>query len=692
MRKRSGKRSSKILSIIVFVVIMMLYYWVTGDEGYSNTTGYDEYYSYGDDYNYDFGYSDDYDDSYLTNGAVQQGTYGTSGMDLEISGLRSHFVDTESAESAVMMVYMIGSDLESGNGCASTDIQEMLYASLGEDLKIVIQTGGSSYWYTKGISSKTRQRWLIDESGKLEHLEDVGKGSMVDVNSLSDFISWTAEEYPADRYFLVMWDHGGGTMNGFGYDEVNDNGSLSLVDMADALKDSGVKFDMIGFDACLMATLETAYALEPYADYMVASEEYEPGDGWYYTDFLEAWSDDISMPTEELGQRLIDSFAQYYRNREVTLSLVDLREIPYVCSLLEDFYDSAEVSIQQENTNFKTLSLARSKAREYCNGEIDQVDMLDLVRRTEFEGKDELVRAIQSCVKYYNNSSLTGSHGLAMYFPYSELNSYGSMRMMLKDMGMTESTDFYNYFLSIMAGGQSRNQSTGGIKAESVIDYSSESWYENDAAEFDYGEEYGELYLQETPDNNFELVLDDETWDKITDIQLSVMAYYEDGYLDLGNDNLEMWSDEGNLVLDFDYYWVSIDGNPVAFYADKIYEDTKSTIYSGRTYAILNDETLIEIELEWEPVTDETTEDPEGFVKGYRIVNDAIETEAKGLLTLKKGDKLSFLFDFYSEDGEYIESYEIGDVVAVKSQAELKVSYEELADMDVICWYTLIDI
>ena len=79
---------------------------------------------------------------------------------------------------------------------------------------------------------------------------------------------------------------------------------MSLSGLDFALESAGVKFDFIGFDACLMATVETALTMSEYADYLIASEETGPGVGWYYTDWLTALGMDPSMPTSRWGRRL----------------------------------------------------------------------------------------------------------------------------------------------------------------------------------------------------------------------------------------------------------------------------------------------------------------------------------------------------------------------------------------------------
>ena len=119
---------------------------------------------------------------------------------------------------------------------------------------------------------------------------------MTDPATLADFIRYCKETFPADRYALIMWDHGGGSLAGYGYDELyGAKGAMTLDKFCDALNKAGCRFDFIGFDACLMATVETAVAAEPYADYLIASEETEPGVGWYYTNWLTKLSQNTTL-------------------------------------------------------------------------------------------------------------------------------------------------------------------------------------------------------------------------------------------------------------------------------------------------------------------------------------------------------------------------------------------------------------
>ena len=86
-------------------------------------------------------------------------------------------------------------------------------------------------------------------------------------------------------------------------------------------KNGGVKFDIIGFDACLMATLETALVAEQYGDYLIASEAVEPGTGWYYTNWLSALSENPAIDSLDLGKQIIDDYVKMSGNSQTTLSI-----------------------------------------------------------------------------------------------------------------------------------------------------------------------------------------------------------------------------------------------------------------------------------------------------------------------------------------------------------------------------------
>lgn len=175
-------------------------------------------------------------------------------------------------DTATIMIYMCGTDLESRSGMGTSDIQEMLAADFGNQINLLVYTGGCSGWRNDQVSSRTNQIWQI-KNGKMACLEkNLGSVPMTDPATLTGYIQYCAKKFPASRYELIFWDHGGGSISGYGYDEkFASSGSMGLSGIDTALKNAGVKFDFIGFDACLMATAENALMLTQHGDYLIAS-------------------------------------------------------------------------------------------------------------------------------------------------------------------------------------------------------------------------------------------------------------------------------------------------------------------------------------------------------------------------------------------------------------------------------------
>ena len=300
-------------------------------------------------------------------------------------------------DKVTLMVYMCGTDLESKHGMASNDLQEMAAATIGKNVNVIVMTGGCKQWKINSISNSVNQIFRVT-NGKLEQLEsDMGTLAMTDPNNLSAFIKYCAKNYPADRNELILWDHGGGSVSGYGYDEKNKAaGAMDLGGISRALDEGGIKFDFVGFDACLMATAETALMLNDYADYMIASEETEPGIGWYYTDWLTALSKNTSMATIDLGKMIVDSFvekcAQRCPGQGTTLSVVDLAEFSNtVPDKLGGF--SKSVTGLLSDKQYKTVSDARYGTREFAiSSKIDQVDLADLSQNIGTDEGEALAR------------------------------------------------------------------------------------------------------------------------------------------------------------------------------------------------------------------------------------------------------------------------------------------------------------
>ena len=331
-------------------------------------------------------------------------------------------------DKTTIMVYLCGTDLESRSKMATSDLQEMIDATISEDINLLVYTGGCRQWQNRAMSSRTNQIWQVKDDGIVCLENDLGSYPMTDPDTLSFFIRWCAKNFPANRNSLIFWDHGGGSVSGYGYDEkFASAGGMDLGEIDQALTEANVKFDFVGFDACLMATTENALMLSKHADYMIASEETEPGIGWYYTNWLTNYSMDPSRTTLEIGKDIIDDFvdtcARKCNGQSTTLSIVDLAEVEkMVPKSLTDFSVATYDLIKKEE--FATVSKARSGAREFgTSNKIDQVDLVHLAKNMGSEEGKALAQAVLGAVKYNRTSSnMTNSHGLSIYFPLRKMS------------------------------------------------------------------------------------------------------------------------------------------------------------------------------------------------------------------------------------------------------------------------------
>ncbi len=612
-------------------------------------------------------------------------------------------------DTVTVMVYLCGTDLESRSSMGTYDLQEMLAARFGGEVRLLICTGGCKSWQNSAVSSSTNQIWQIRD-GQLICLErDLGSASMTDPRTLSGFIQYCAAGYPASRYELILWDHGGGSVSGYGYDEkFASSGSMDLAGLDTALRAGGVKFDFIGFDACLMATAETALTMASHADYLIASEETEPGVGWYYTDWLTALGEDPSMPTIRIGQKIVDSFvetcAQKCRGQSTTLSVVDLAELEGTLpEVLADFSRSTVRLLQDRQ--YQTVSNARNGAREFAQSKIDQVDLTHLARNLGTREGQALAEVLLSAVKYNRTSSdMTNAYGLSIYFPYRKLSEVDRAVSTYDEIGMDHDyTRCIRQYAGLAASGQAASGGTasplpaltgvsggsadmvaallgeflhGGFSSVSGLTGSNTGFLSDRAMSEEDIAQYLEqhrfpaeaMVWRTGADGMPVLYLDEEQWGLVQALELNLFYDDGEGYIDLGLDTVFDFDDNGGLLGKNEGTCLAIDGQPVAYYHTATTDDGTDYTITGRVPVLYNG-SRAELILVFHQ------DRPQGFVAGVQSVyrNGETDTAAKSQTALLPGDTLEFLCDYYSYDGDYQDSYLLGEPVTVTDQ-ELLVS------------------
>ena len=331
--------------------------------------------------------------------------------------------------------YLCASDLETGGGFATIDLEEMLQVSLPENVNVVIQTGGAAAWQNDLMDPSKIQRWLFNSEG-LTLLEESEIANMGDAQTLYEFLYFANENYPADKVAVTFWNHGGGSVSGAAFDENFGGDSLNLVEMYQAFDavwpadTENPALELVGFDTCLMATIDVAAVFQNFSKYLVGSEELEPGNGWLYSGWLGDLAENPAMNGEELGISICNT---YYEGCEAvgtegqtTLSVTDLTRLTPLLEAYESFGEEMFVSAAQDPGFFAELGRAAAQSENYGGntkeqGYTNMVDLGHLARQTAWmlPSAQGVSDALADCVVYQVNGPYRSeASGLSCYYSY----------------------------------------------------------------------------------------------------------------------------------------------------------------------------------------------------------------------------------------------------------------------------------
>ncbi|MEC8447158.1 MAG: clostripain-related cysteine peptidase [Candidatus Thermoplasmatota archaeon] len=249
------------------------------------------------------------------------------------------------------MTYISDSDLEY---FSIEDMIEMERVGSTDKVNIVVQIDrwdgyDKPDWNDESNGDwETAKRYLMTKENKGDHvigstaIEDIGEINTGDPDELVKFVQWAQTNYPAEHYALNIWNHGSGA-TGVAYEQScpdycwyygNEADKLELSEIDSALKEitnnGENKLDIVGFDACLMSTIEVVEAVAPYSDIMIGSEILEPGNGWDYS-FLQLLVDNPTTTPEQLGAKIVDTFVAQGQTvaESYALTMLDMRMAEY---------------------------------------------------------------------------------------------------------------------------------------------------------------------------------------------------------------------------------------------------------------------------------------------------------------------------------------------------------------------------
>ena len=592
-----------------------------------------------------------------------------------------------------VFVYLCGTDLESYNGMGTGDFEEMMNSVPSDNVRFVVQTGGTAEWFIDGIDSEKIQRFVVT-SGNMELVDETSEAGMGKPETLGDFIKWGTENYASEHMGLILWIHGGGSITGVCFDEKDNADSLSLAELDSALYDgfnaSGRKFDFIGFDACLMGTVETANILATYADYMYGSEETEPGSGWDYTEIGSYLAENPSADGAELGKVVCDSFlaacAAQNDDDLTTLSVIDLSKMDdFLVSFntfAKEMYEAGEDASGRAQLVRGIEAADNFGGNNKSEGYTNMVDMGGIIDAGEgYAASAQAARqALDSVVVYsVTGSTHEGASGLAMYYPLSIEGS--------NELGIFGQVCISPYYLAFI---DRQNQSGAGTLPDGGYD---DSGLYDDEGEWTYGEneddgywDYMDDYEQTgesqyitfeqepTLDENgtYYFQLDENGYNNAASVSALIYEVTEDGesMIELG-ETIDVNGDWDTGVFEdyFDGSWLSLsDGQNLAIYIADSTEDY--VVYTSPI--TLNGE---ETNLRFKQYYADGTVEVEGAWEGI----DENGAAARDVVKLKDGDVIVPIYYAYSMEGDDEFAFQ-GNEFTVSGNIEINYGLMESGD------------
>ena len=584
--------------------------------------------------------------------------------------------------------YLCGSDLESDAEAATMDLYELQCASLPENVQVIIETGGAREWYHEDVEAGQQGRYLYDSDG-LTFLEAQPEADMGDPETLADFLSFCKENFPADHTMFLFWNHGGGSVSGAAFDEIYDYDSLTLDEMYQAfgsvyeLSEENPPFDIVGFDTCLMATIDTAWMLSDVSHYLVASEEMEPGCGWSYDKWVQTLGDHPGIDGATLGQVICDSYMEGCEDigmeQEATLSVVDLQKIQPLLNAYDDLGKEALTLACEDSTFFAEFGRRAVQTENYGGNTPDQgytnmVDMGHLVRNSEDllpETAQAVLDALEECVVYnVSGDYRSEATGLSCYYSYNG------------------DTDDFDGFVSISASPAFQylyDYELYGYMSDEGLAYMQDLGYEEEIPEITITQDNTELedfplYVDEDGNSVLEIGSEAAATLQAVYYQLCYVSEEDDIILLLGRDNdIYMDWDEGIFRDNFRGVWGAIDG--CLCYMEIVYEGNDYNLYS--VPILLNgDEYNLRVVYSY---TDE-----EYSILGARRGIDDNGMADKNLVQLEPGDEITTLHYAMTISGDEEEPEQVPvDTITVTEDTVF--TEEDLGDGNFVIFYEMVD-
>ena len=396
--------------------------------------------------------------------------------------------------SRTIMIYMVGSNLETDNAIASADLRGIKPEEIDmENVKVYLYTGGTEKWHNF-ISSDENAIYELKSDG-FSKVKTYEKEDMGDAETLATFLNYVYDASKTDLYNLVFYNHGG-AIDGAIYDDFTNN-NLSVGEMGDAFEKTPFKgdnkLDTILFRTCLNGTIEVADELDEYARYLIASEEVTNG---YPQDSVFTFINELEISDTgiDYGKKFIAKYEKYMDfiypfafSSTPMYSIIDLSKVDTIVDELDTFINGIDVK-----KNYSDIIKVRSNMYQYgftVSGfpNFDTVDLYSLIEGIDdysTVSSDKLLASIKDAVVYNWSKFLKESNGLSVYFPYNGSRlEQNAMILEYNDM------DFSNNYVTFV------KQISNLKNSNQVSNFTKTDLYDSDTKV-----EKGEFKLELTPE------------------------------------------------------------------------------------------------------------------------------------------------------------------------------------------------
>lgn len=416
------------------------------------------------------------------------------------------------------MLYMVGSDLESDGSMATFDLNDIKGSNI--DLKnnnVILMVGGSKKWHNF-VNEDEVGIYELTSSG-FSKLKSYDVTSMGSSNTLNGFLNFVTEKYESEKYDMIFWNHGLGSV-GLEVDELSDD-YLNITELKSAFDDSifaNQKLELVIFNNCLSGNIHFASVMKNYAEYMVASEEImyvgSPIDRLNFLNDVEKDNNgyDIGLLYVNRSDKSIKNLNNTkYKNLDSTLSIIDLSKIDEVEKSMGEFFNSIEL-----DDNYRSVSFARRRTNTYGVDEydFDTVDLYSFAEKLSYLSNNEKLENLKDSIKsavVYNSSFNSYSNGLSVYFPYYGSDDYISTHLYAFDkLWNNDYLNFINKYVELTSS--AKRAKRAGVE-DKILLLENDIKYDDKSINIELTDEEKDsfqdanIYLFEKKDNKYKLLL-----------------------------------------------------------------------------------------------------------------------------------------------------------------------------------------